>query len=124
MKDVQSFIYWAGVSDKAEWFLGIGAVLIFVVGGAISAGMSDSCKKGAAWPFVIGCCITLCMWCGALFVPSKDTLYAIAAAGLAGEVIESPEGQKARALLNKAMDTLGSKLETPSPSSADSTSSN
>lgn len=114
MNDLSWFLYWAGIVGSIKFALVIFAILIIIAAAIIAvlalAYLMDGDEKEKSrrtmWWSLRLLLVSVIFGFGAAFVPPKETLYAIAASEVAEEVILSPEGNRARELLNKAMDRL------------------
>lgn len=118
MNSLSWFIYWADVVnaiDNVFIFVGVaGVVSIFIGVVAVVFGYSDdrgvsaderleARRHGKAFlrwggvTFLVSCLVVA-------FLPSKDTVYAIAASEAGEEIMKSPEATKARAALQAWID--------------------
>ena len=125
MNQLSQLLYWADVAPNVATSLavlfGFLCFFSFIVSGILTgfwvSARSEKYSEEEVKPIT-----TLMKWtwpifaisliCGQLmnFVPSKETIYAIAASEVAEDVIKTPEGQRARNILNKAMDKLEKEL--------------
>lgn len=131
MNRLSWLIYWADVLPSVSSFVALFAGLLTLLFGGLSVFFffakdettkiyrfndaqnfkeeilvpSDVAKaaKSVWWaPYAV--LVSLLVWCGAFFVPEKETFYLIAASETGEEVLNTPEAAKLRGILNKWLD--------------------
>ncbi len=102
MNSLSWIIYLAGVSQSISVLLGFAAVLTLfglVFFGIVYEFSNDFMLAARKWIFIAaGCAIV------AALIPSKESIYAIAASEYGEEVLKTPEASKARKALNSWLD--------------------
>lgn len=135
MNTLSWFIYFAGVSSGIKTFLGLGcfgflAIVCCIIISCYAVAGEDKSdaektkmfKQGACWVGFVAF-VQLMFWLICVSIPDKPTLYGIAASQVGEQVLKTSTGEKATIVLDKALDTLGAKLDQIKSDSSESSSS-
>ncbi len=102
MNSLSWFLYFAGMAASVSMFFTLFGFLTLTVLGFVSvyAWLEDNNPKYLKWNLVPVLLIAV-----AVLIPSKDTMYAIAASELGEEVVKSAIGQKSIKAIEQWIDS-------------------
>ena len=126
MNSLSWLLYLAGVSENVGFLLGFLGLFVIGAGGFCTMGYfmterssysrynddyakelkarEDALLKRLGWSSVCGLVIGILMWVVAALIPSKETVYAIAASEMGEELLKTPTAAKATKALDAWLD--------------------